>query len=844
VSSALDDSVRGLADCGCCSGLGPSTPGVVFNRPGLSAIAYRSATWHEFKASLTAALSSGAHPELAGLTTRAGDDFSIAFLDAFAVVGDVLTFYQERIANESYLRTATERRSLLELARLIGYELKPGAAAETLLAFTVEESRESPRVATVDVGVKVQSVPGRDEKAQTFETVEKIEARAEWNAMRPKLTAPQTLGTGTTALWLDGTATDLKAGDIVLLVGPEREGSVSDEHWDARRVMSVKPDFDAKRTRVVLGPGLGSTHPSSAPSSAPKVYAMRTRAGVFGQNAAEWKAMSADFKFNYLGRVPANDAEKADWPGFTVYSPGGPPAGNRAALDLDQVYPAVLPDSWLLLATPDYVELYKVTGAVSASRAQFGLAGKTTRVTIEGENFSQFTNLVRTTAVHAQSVELPRAEAPIDRPVTGHAQALTLDADVGALPEGRRLIVLGHDAATGMDVSESVVLSRVEAAGSVSRLVFTTALVHSYRLDTLKIHGNVAAATHGESVAEALGSGDAGRRYQRFELRQPPLTFVRDPDAASGTVSTLELRVNDLRWDEVPTFYGRGPNERVYVTRRDDEGRTTVSFGDGVHGSRLPSGPENLRARYRKGVGVAGNVRAGQLTTLLTRPLGLKGAINPRPAEGGDDAEPSASARGNAPLTVLTLDRVVSLSDYEDFARAYAGIKKALATWSWDGERRGVFVTVAGPGGAPVADGVVELLLGAIRKAGDPYVPLRVASYRPARFTTGFKLKVDPARPKDKVIVAVLNALRAGFGFEARAFGREVALSDVIATIQNVAGVIAVDVDALVRTDGVGGSGLVAPLPCAVPQATSLSGSQAAELLTLDDGPIEPGEMS
>jgi predicted phage baseplate assembly protein len=218
--------------------------------------------------------------------------------------------------------------------------------------------------------------------------------------------------------------------------------------------------------------------------------------------------------------------------------------------------------------------------------------------------------------------------------------------------------------------------------------------------------------------------------------------------------------------------------------------------------------------------------------------------VNPRPAEGGDDPEPATSARENAPLTVRTLDRVVSLTDYEDFARAYAGIKKALATWSWDGERRGVFVTVAGPGGAPVADGVVELLLGAIRKAGDPYVPLRVASYRPARFTTGFKLKVDPVHPKDKVTSAVVGTLRAAFGFEARAFGQQVALSDVIATIQNVDGVTAVDVDALDRTDGIGGSGLTAPLHCAVPQATSLAGSQAAELLTLDDGPIEPGEMS
>ena len=56
------------------------------------------------------------------------------------------------------------------------------------------------------------------------------------------------------------------------------------------------------------------------------------------------------------------------------------------------------------------------------------------------------------------------------------------------------------------------------------------------------------------------------------------------------------------------------------------------------------------------------------------------------------------AARRNAPLTVLTLDRIVSLRDYEDFARAFGGIAKALATWTWDGQRQGIFVTVAGVG--------------------------------------------------------------------------------------------------------------------------------------------------
>ncbi len=51
---------------------------------------------------------------------------------------------------------------------------------------------------------------------------------------------------------------------------------------------------------------------------------------------------------------------------------------------------------------------------------------------------------------------------------------------------------------------------------------------------------------------------------------------------------------------------------------------------------------------------------------------------------------------------MLTLDRIVSLRDFEDFARAFAGIGKAQATWLWDGERRLVHLTVAASNGGAV----------------------------------------------------------------------------------------------------------------------------------------------
>lgn len=851
MSTPLDPSLRTLTDCGCCEGQSSTAPGAisgaqgeVFNRPGLSAIAYRSGTWHEMKAAMLTALAS--QPALAGLATRADDDFTIALLDSVATVGDVLTFYQERIANESYLRTATERLSIGELAALIGYRLKPGVAAGTWLSFTVDETPGAPRVASIAVGLKVQSVPGQDEKPQTFETVEAIEARAEWNAMRPRLTAPQSLGMMETKVWLAGTETDLRRGDFILLVGSERANKSGDERWDVRRVLDVTAHFADKRTEVTVGPGLGSFSPFSMPSASPSVYALRTRAAIYGHNAADWRAMSKEFKANYLDKAEGDltATDKAEWPAFSIVTPGTTPTATVATIDLDGAHPSIAAGSWLVLASPEYVELYKVTKAVAASRSGFGLAAKTTRVTLDGENYDRFTGLVRATAVYAGSEKLERADAPITPPVTGTTNVLTLDRHVGLLPEGRTLLLAGKNATTGEDVTETVVLDHAEIGNGVTRLILTTALTRSYRLDSLVIHGNVAAATQGESVTEVLGGGNAGRAYQRFTLRQPPLTCVRSREAASGVSSTLAVRVNDLLWQEAPSFYGHGPAERIYVTRRDDEGKTEVLFGDGVHGARLPTGQENVRATYRKGVGAGGNVRAGQLTNLLTKPLGLKDAANPVPATGGDDPETRDAARQNAPLTVLTLDRVVSLLDHESFARAYAGIAKALATWSWNGERRGIFITVAGPDGAPVTDEVVGLLTGAIRQAGDPYVPLRVRSFRAARFTVSFKLKVDAAYEKAKVHTAVVAALRRDFGFDARRFGQPVALSDVIASIHSVAGVVAADVDTLRRKDGLGGSGLLNPLPAALPQATSLESSLAAELLTLADDPIVPGDMS
>ena len=253
-------SGQALNDCGCCEGTSKETPVEISNRPGLSAIAYRVGTHPQFKETMLAQLSGSRLSALSHLTTRADDDFAIALLDAWATVGDVLTFYQERIVNEAYLRTATERFSVRELARLIDYQLSPGVAASTYLVFALEEapgalgqalslgttaqsSTEPLPPIVIDAGTKVQSVPAPGEQAQTFETVEKIDARAEWNAITPRLTQPQEISLSMKSVFIAGTSGNLKQGDRLLIVEPSGR-------TDTKIIIKVTTDDDAKTTQV------------------------------------------------------------------------------------------------------------------------------------------------------------------------------------------------------------------------------------------------------------------------------------------------------------------------------------------------------------------------------------------------------------------------------------------------------------------------------------------------------------------------------------------------------------------------------------------------------------------
>lgn len=939
-----------LDDCGCCEGLSHETPVEVFNRPGLKAVSYRVGTHARFKRTMLAALSANNVRALRPLTTREDEDFSIALLDAWAVAADVLTFYQERIANESYLRTATERMSLLELARLIGYELRPGVAASTYLAFTLEESpalgvpsipdvtlpsvapavpiQRTPGVpgqTVIERGLKVQSVPNPGEKPQIFETVESVPARIEWNDIRPRLARPYAPDTNINSIFIDGQTTVLKPGDRLLIVPAANPAARV-----VKRIKSVENDPQRNRARIRFDSGanlpltLPPAPPAGNPSQLPtapialddsfvkstilnaswrqddllafaatqnwsleelatsinkqvalasqtppfEVFALRTRASLFGHNAPRYESLPASLRLGEIvedmtaaakakqrtgkrGRLsdrleadsqitflaPAYPLNK-NWEGWTLQDENSEEnTSNR--IYLDNTYPAIVKESWLVLEclttpTSTVTQSYLVQDYVEVTRSKFAISAKVSGLTLDGNaSFNSFT--LRGTSVFAQSERLALSESPVESLIQG--STIRLGRAYLGIAAGQRIVVTGERAdIKGVVTSEVREVSDVVLVGGYTRLILKESLAHEYVRESVTINANVAHATHGETRQEILGSGDTRTAFQRFALRQPPLTYVPAPNA-SGAESTLEVRVNEVLWHEVSSFYGRGRDERVYITRTDDEGKTIVQFGDGRTGARLPTGQENVSATYRRGIGIGGLVKARQLSLLMQRPPGVKEVSNPLDADGAGDPESREQARRNAPLTVLTLDRIVSLSDYEDFARSFSGISKALATWTWDGQRRGVFVTVAGPNGALVKEGsaLLDNLLKAMRKAGDPSIPLTVKSYVPALFKLAATLKVHPDHRPELVLKNVKDTLSARFSFEARSLGQPVILSEVIALMQNVAGVLSVNVTSLYYSGTNPAATPPAHLSGAMPQEGGSGATmQGAALLLLD----------
>ena len=493
------------------------------------------------------------------------------------------------------------------------------------------------------------------------------------------------------------------------------------------------------------------------------------------------------------------------------------PPDPQNVVALDAQYDRITPNSWaaiLRLDQPGSNNIaYFVTDVQPVSKSDYNLTGRVTQLTLkdswlDAKDLSL--SVLRGTTVYAQSELLTLAEEPIDEDICG--KNIELGVLYPELQSGRWVIVSGErtdlPGTSGVMASELVMLAGVQqspdqnasvdgsqgTSGFHSMLILDKGLAYTYKRDTLTIYANVVKATHGETKSEVLGSGDGSSVFQQFLLRQAPLTYL--PKATpSGAEDTLQVRVNGILWHEADGLVDLGPKDRGYVTKTDDASKTTVIFGNGEHGARLPTGTENVTAVYRVGIGQPGNVQAGQIKLLATKPPCVKGVVNPQRASGGADREGPDQGRRNAPLATLALDRLVSTDDYAFFVRTYAGIGKASAAPLSDGHRQLVHLTIAGADDNPI-DTTSELfqnLNQALHQFGDPFQPVQVVMRELLLLVISAKIRLLPDYLWENVEPKIRSSLLDAFSFDRRELGQSAFLSEAISVIQQVEGVDYVD---------------------------------------------------
>ena len=357
-----------------------------------------------------------------------------------------------------------------------------------------------------------------------------------------------------------------------------------------------------------------------------------------------------------------------------------------------------------------------------------------------------------------------------------------------------------------------------------TRLTFNSALENIYDPKSLVLSANVVAATAGETIDyEVLGSGNAAQSNQKFMLRKAPLTFIPSA-AAKGMASTLAIQVKSTSylpttlstsgstpdtgdlWHEVPTFYNSSLTSQHYTTQKNSQGHTTVIFGNGTQGARLPTGNENVIATYRSGGGENSNVAQGQLTLLKKRPMGVRAVTNPVAAEGGIDAESTDHTRQKAPTNIRTLERIVSLNDYKNFVQAFPGIGKILVQRLHGLKTKWIQITIASQEGKPIpsTSTICRDLVGTIHTLQAIPVPIRVDTYDPLYFRLAACVTISAnAKADDRKHIqeTIHQTLATHYGFAQRNFGQSITSSDIIATLQDIVGVVAIEIIALYLRD-------------------------------------------
>ncbi|MCP3902780.1 MAG: hypothetical protein GY715_04010 [Planctomycetes bacterium] len=379
--------------------------------------------------------------------------------------------------------------------------------------------------------------------------------------------------------------------------------------------------------------------------------------------------------------------------------------------------------------------------------------------------------------------------------VDGRVLTIDLDPDAGlpaTLAVGRSVIVEREVAEGACEGAALCSLVEVDDTRGTLTLSEPLSAADGFTLGNTVIRANVVRAGHGETRKErVLGSGDATVNNQRLRFEVADVSFVADASQTAGVRAAIDVRVDGQTWQQVSSLRNSRATDAAYTVRMTADGHLLLEFGDGTHGRRLPAGPNNVRILHREGVGLIGNLDPNGLTKAVRPDPLVESVRQPLASSGGAAMESAASLRQNAPSSLLTLERAVSIADFGHLAASQSSVWQARAFHQKAaiGRHETVEVVVVPAGG-----GELGALAGTIgdflRSHALPGVNVLVSPYERVEIDLAgaVRIKSNEYEP-EHVLAAVRDALVASLSLERRELGAPLYRSEVYAIVEAVAGV-------------------------------------------------------
>ena len=748
---------------------------------GLNKLPRQIATFHEFRRALLKDIKA-AEVELidsnnvlvnimplADWRARDKDDFGIMLLEMWAYICDSLSFYDEVLANESYLRTSFLRPNLRKLIALLGYLPRPAVGSVVQLA-AIADGRLQLKL---PVGTAFRSGAFDGNPPQVFELTDETSIHPFTNRMGIKAPHRGVVLQPYPDSILAELKSEIKEEAMLLLIN--KADSKQNKALQVKKIEKYTGVDNRQYNKI----------------SFTAATALKKGAWLKDLQLLKPTLQSGLWTLN----------QKAD-------------SINNTKITLNVLSQQVHSGDYILMAYRTQYRWFKVAAVAEVMRTSIA----SNEIIINGNRFT------------VPGMQVPVTELTLEEPVNavkpkkfGHSIwgqgqcseiiiyfGMQLNANIIDEPNAfltasdslffdktLEIPVENYNPTQFLMQDKNTIGAAVSGTISYDENKLTLNQVTNWATSLtlpVDVYGNVIAATRGETVKnEKMGSGNASLASQTFKLKKKPLSYYPSPTVNNdqSVKNTLTVYVDGILWSEVNSFYGIKEYDQVYTVRQNDEGESLITFGDDIRGQRLPSGTDNIICNYRFGAEAA-CPPAGSVSQVAKPVKGLRSVKNFLAAFGGADAEEAENMRTYAPKSALILGRVVSMQDMAALASSFPGVRAVQTEWRWDKNKQRASAHIFYIGDA----GIRASLSQRIRSVSDPSTPITVETALSRPLFISINVKINPRYLDEDVIkqlretlTSTVNGLLAP---ENIGIGLPLYRSSIFESILNVAGTEAV----------------------------------------------------